>query len=710
MKQLKFGLLAIALASIFLQSYGQDKKLALDDLMNRKFYPQSLVNLQWRSNEAFTWVAKNCLVQQTLENDVSDTLLKLDNLNKALSDIELEKQKSFPSVTWIDAMQFRFIRSGKVIIYHVGDARAKVLNTFDPEAENTDMEPVTGHVAFTKGNNLMVSVNGTINAVTNDADKNIVNGQSVHRNEFGIDKGTFWSPKGNLLAFYRMDQTMVTDYPLVNINERIAKVENMKYPMAGMKSHHVTVGIYNPVSGVVHYIKTGEPAEQYLTNISWSPDEKYIFIAVVNRAQDHLWLNQFDAATGDFVKTLFEETDKEYVEPLHELSFLKTRPDQFVWQSRRDGWNHLYLYNINGTLVKQLTTGKWEVTQFLGWDAKESQVYFLSTEAGALDRQLYSVEMKSGKMSRLTDTEGTHTIFLSPVANHFIDRVSSLQVGTRYTLYPEKRKNQRVLFEDINPLKDYQMGETTMVTLKADDRNDLYGRLIKPAGFDPSKKYPVLIYVYGGPHSQLVTNTWLGGAGLFLNYLAQQGYVVFTLDNRGTSARGADFEQCIHRQLGKMEMSDQMKGVEYLKSLPYVDASRIGLDGWSYGGFMTLMMKLNNPGVFKVASCGGPVVDWKYYEIMYGERYMDTPEENEEGYKYANVVNYIDKLEGKLLVMHGAQDNTVVWQNSLQFIQECILKGKQVDYFVYPNHEHNVSGKDRIHMFRKLAEYYHDNL
>ncbi|MBK7172684.1 MAG: S9 family peptidase [Bacteroidales bacterium] len=710
MKQMKFSLLVIALGTLLMPAFAQEKILAPDDLMNRKFYPQSLVNLQWRSNEAFTWVAKNCLVQQTIANTVSDTLLSLEKLNAALTAIKLDKQKSFPSITWIDANQFRFIRTGKLIVYQFSEASAKVLNTFDPAAENSDLNPTTGNVAYTIGNNLMVSLNGSTIAVTNDADENIVNGQSVHRNEFGIDKGTFWSPKGNLLAFYRMDQTMVTDYPLVNINERIAKVENMKYPMAGMKSHHVTLGVFDPIKGVLHYIKTGEPAEQYLTNISWSPDEKYIFIAVVNRAQNHMWLNQYDAATGDFIKTLFEETDNEYVEPLHELSFLKTRPDQFIWQSRRDGWNHLYLYNINGNLVKQLTTGKWEVTQFLGWDAKESQVYFLSTEAGALDRQLYSVEMKSGKMSRLTDTEGTHTIFLSPATNHFIDRVSSLRVGTRYTFYPEKRKNERVIFEDVNPLKDYQMGETIMVTLKADDGSDLFGRLIKPAGFDAAKKYPVLIYVYGGPHSQLVTNTWLGGAGLFLNYMAQQGYIVFTLDNRGTSARGADFEQCIHRQLGKMEMSDQMKGVEYLKTLPYVDASRIGLDGWSYGGFMTLMMKLNNPGVFKVASCGGPVVDWKYYEIMYGERYMDTPEENEEGYKYANVMNYIDKLEGKLLVMHGAQDNTVVWQNSLQFIQECILKGKQVDYFVYPNHEHNVSGKDRIHMFRKLAEYYHDNL
>jgi dipeptidyl-peptidase-4 len=546
--------------------------------------------------------------------------------------------------------------------------------------------------------------------VTHDTVKGIVNGKTVHRNEFGIKDGIFWSPKGNLLAFYRMDETMVTEYPLVDIDERIAKVKYIRYPMAGMASHHVTVGVFDPVKNRVIYLKTGEPAEQYLTNVSWSPDEKYIFIAVLNRDQNHMWLNKYDALSGDFVKTMFEETDKEYVEPLNGLQFMKTNPSQFIWQSRRDGYNHLYLYDVEGNLLKQLTKGPWEVTALQGSDLKEARIFYTSTQESPLERHLYSVEIKTGKTQKYTSTKGTHTTLVSPDGKFVLDRLSSLEVGSRTTLLNEKAEIVRILNEDVNPLKDYKPVETKLLTLKADDGSDLYARLILPVDFDPAKKYPVLLYVYGGPHLQLVADTWLGGANLYFNYLATKGYVIWTLDNRGSSNRGADFEQIIHRRLGDIESADQMAGVNYLKSLPYIDASRIGIDGWSYGGFMTLTMILRNPGVFKVATCGGPVTDWKYYEIMYGERYMDTPDQNPEGYKKACILNYADQLDGKVLVMHGARDNTVVWQNSLQFIQECIKKGKQVDYFVYPQHEHNVTGPDRLHMYRKLAEYYEQNL
>jgi len=480
--------------------------------------------------------------------------------------------------------------------------------------------------------------------------------------------------------------------------------------MAGMASHHVTFGVFNPDKNQVIFLKTGEPAEQYLTNISWSPDEKYIYIAVLNRDQNHLWLNKYDAITGDFVKTLFEETDNEYVEPLNGLVFMKTNPSQFIWQSRRDGFNHLYLYDTEGNLIQQITKGQWEVTACQGFEAKETKIFYTSTQESPLERHLYSVDLKSGKSQKYTSGEGTHTTYISPDGKFILDRLSSLTIGSRTVLIGEKSESPKLIAEDVNPLKNYKLGKTSLVTLKSDDGCDLFGRLILPLGFDASKKYPVLVYVYGGPHSQLVSNTWLGGANLYFNYLATKGYIVWTLDNHGTSSRGADFEQKIHGNLGDFESADQMVGVDYLKSLPYVDATRIGIDGWSYGGFLTLTLKLRNPGVFKVATCGGPVIDWKYYEIMYGERYMDTPEQNPEGYKKASILNYVDKLEGKLLVIHGAQDNTVVWQNSLQFIQTCIQKGKQVDYFVYPQHEHNVGGTDRLHLFRKLAEYYDQNL
>lgn len=708
-KKFPSTLLAFLLIAVS-QLFAQQKQLTIDDLMNRKLYPASLSNLQWRSNNLFTWNANNRIVQSTVKTGATDTIFSLDDLNLVIEKSQFKKLKSLPAFKWEDENTFRYTNDSKVFSFNVLTKDLNVINTYESNSENVDIAPISGKIAFTKENNLYVSENRETMAVTNDSDKGIVNGKTVHRNEFGINGGIFWSPKGNLLAFYRMDETMVTEYPLVNIDERIAKTEYIRYPMAGMASHHVTIGVYNSAKNQVIYLKTGEPAEQYLTNVSWSPDEKYIFVAVLNRDQNHMWLNKYDAVSGNFVKTLFEETDNEYVEPLNGLIFLKSNPAQFIWQSRRDGFNHFYLYDVEGSVVKQITKGPWEVTAFQGFDPKETKIYYTSTQESPLERHLYSVELKTGKTFKFTSGKGTHTTLVSPDGKFVIDRLSSLAVGSQTNLINEKGESIRLIAEDLNPLKNYKLGETSFVTLKADDGSDLFGRLILPVDFDASKKYPVLVYVYGGPHSQLVTDTWLGGSNLYFNYLSSKGYVVWTLDNRGTSNRGADFEQVIHRKLGDIEAKDQMVGVNYIKSLPYVDASRIGIDGWSYGGFMTLTLKLRNPDVFKVATCGGPVIDWKYYEIMYGERYMDTPEQNPEGYKKACILNYVDQLDGKVLVIHGAQDNTVVWQNSLQFIQECIKKGKQVDYFVYPNHEHNVGGMDRLHLFRKLAEYYDQNL
>ena len=708
-KKSTFTLLAFLLMLVS-QLFAQQKQLMIDDLMNRKLYPSSLSNLQWRSNTQYTWNANNCIVQGTVKTGTIDTILTLDQLNIRTEKIQLKKLKSLPAVKWEDENTISFANDSKFFRFNMLTKSLVLVNSYDTDGKGAEFEPVSGRIAYTKENNLFVSDNGNVLAVTNDKDKGIVNGQTVHRNEFGITDGIFWSPKGNLLAFYRMDETMVSEYPLIDINERIVKVEYIRYPMAGTASHHVTVGIFDPVKNQVIYLKTGEPDEQYLTNITWSPDEKYVFIAVLNRDQNHMWLNKYDAVTGDFVKTLFEETDKEYVEPLNGLYFLKTNPSQFIWQSRRDGFNHLYLYDTDGNLVKQVTKGRWEVTAFQGFDPKETKIFYTSTQESPIERQLYSVELKTGKIFKYTTAKGTHITLVSPDGKMIIDRLSSLEVGSQTTLINEKASIVRLIAEDVNPLKDFRLGKTSFVTLKADDGSDLYGRLILPVDFDATKKYPVLVYVYGGPHSQLVSDTWLGGANLYFNYLAAKGYVIWTMDNHGTSFRGADFEQIIHRHLGDIESKDQLIGINYLKTLPYVDAARIGIDGWSYGGFMTLTLYLRNPGVFKVATCGGLVIDWKYYEIMYGERYMDTPEQNPEGYKKACILNYVDQLKGKLLVIHGAQDNTVVWQNSLQFIQTCIQKAKQVDYFVYPNHEHNVSGTDRLHLYRKLAEYYDQNL
>ena len=551
---------------------------------------------------------------------------------------------------------------------------------------------------------------------------NIVLGESVHRNEFGISGGLFWSPKSSRLAFYRMDQSMVKDYPIVNTKARESETKPIKYPMAGMKSHEVTVGVWDCTSQKLVYLNTARDTsvherEMYLTNITWSPDEQYVFIAKVNREQNHMWLEQYDATTGDFVTVLFEETNPRYVEPCEPMYFTP-KGNQFLWLSLRDGYKHLYLYNIDGSLVKQLTKGEYEVEEFIGFDKKGENIFFYANKNNLAGRDAYKVNLKKGTMDCLTNynsIEGTHTVIINDAGTAMVDVFSSVDNPgeANYVTNINKSTNRKDynIYKASNPLKDYAMPNVELGTIKAaDGKTDLYYRLITPPNMKPGEKYPTLVYVYGGPHSQLVTDSWLAGGNLYFMFLAQHGYVVFTVDNRGTDNRGFEFESCTHRHLGEIEMADQMEGVKFLKSLPYVDQDRMGVEGWSFGGFMTITMKLAHPEIFKVGCAGGPVIDWKWYEIMYGERYMDTPQENPEGYESNCLLNKAKNLEGHLLVIHGAEDNTVVWQHSLEFIERCINNFKQVDYFVYPHHEHNVLGRERVHLYQKMFQYYEDFL
>ncbi len=588
--------------------------------------------------------------------------------------------------------------------------RITELFNYDLSSSNPSYSPTNGGVAYTIENNLFYSGNdGTRTySITNDQDKGIVNGSSVHRQEFGIDKGIFFSPKGNYIAYYRKDETMVADYPLVNTASRIASAKNIKYPMTGEKSEEVTLVIFSPKGRQYTTVKTAGPAEQYLTSVTWDPSEKYIYIGVLNRDQNHLQFNKYDATNGNFVQTLFEEKHDKYVEPLNPLTFLSSQPNQFIYQSARSGYNHLYLYDTNGKMIKQLTGGNWIVTDLIGMDTKEQNVYFMSNMDEVLGRHLCMVNIKSGKITRITKTPGTHSGILSQDGSLWLDFVNSTDIINTITLIQTKTgKLAAPLVTATNTYSGIDMPKLEMVTLAAaDGKTPLYGRLITPPNMDPTKKYPVIVYVYGGPHAQLVTNRWLGGASLFEYYMAQQGFIMFTMDNRGSSGRGMEFENVIHRQLGQNEMADQMKGVEFLKSLSYVDGDRMGVYGWSFGGFMSTSLMLNHGDVFKVGVAGGPVCDWKYYEIMYGERYMDTPQDNKDGYEKTSVINKAGQLKGRLLVIHGAQDDVVVMQNSMEFINACIKKGKQVDYFLYPDHPHNVRGKDRVHLNTKIADYF----
>ncbi len=692
-----------------------NKELTIEDAVigqYRQLYPKYLTNIRWRDAKTFTYIKDYSQIElASLNSTKTKILFSLDDINAMYNKAGLDSLKYIVSINWLNKNQFSHQQGNTFVVI---DAKKKaIIKTikYNEKAENIEYQKDAGLLTYTIDNNLFVNDGKNETAVTNDKNTGLVNGQTVHRSEFGITGGIFWSPKGSLLAYYHKDETMVGDYPLVDITQREATVKNIKYPMAGMKSEEVLLAVYNPKSKETIYLKTGEPKEQYLTNITWSPDEKSIYIQVLNREQNHMKLNRYNAITGEFEKTLFEETNDRYVEPEHHLVFLKNNPNEFLYSSEKDGFEHLYRYNTDGKLLNQVTKGDWIVYNFVGFDQSGKNAIVYTTTNGPLEKQAFSVNIETSKMTLLTPEKGQHSIFINPYADIFVDGFSSITVPHDYNIRNLSGKKIRAIQSAENPLKDYRMGEMTIGTIKsADKETDLYYRLITPPNFDKTKKYPAIVYVYGGPHAQLIKDSWLASSQMWLFYMAQKGYVVYTVDNRGSAHRGNKFESIIHRQVGTSEMADQMQGINFLKSLGYVDMDRIGVDGWSYGGFMTTNLMLTHNDVFKVACAGGPVIDWKFYEVMYGERYMDTPQENPEGYAKANLAARVKDLKGRLMIIHGGQDPTVVWQNSQTFIRECVKNNILMDYFIYPTHEHNVRGKNRVHLMMKITQYFDDFL
>lgn len=707
-------IISLFVATVF---FAQDKLLTIQDAVLKgrtSLAPKKLQSLAFiKGTNRFSYIDNNVVkIGDNFTGKIIDTL-SLKELNVFLKRSNKDTLQALNNLTWKQDNQFYFSNKKGELIFDLG--KKIVLEsdkkTDDTALESYDKEPNTGNYSYCKNYNLYVVKDGKENQVTTDGSYEIVyTGKNVHQNEFGINGGTFWSPKGNYLAFYRMDQSMVTDYPIIDWTTHPAKNINIKYPMAGNKSHHVTLGIYNVKTNTTIYIKTEGDKEQYLTNISWSPDEKHIYIAILSRTQNDMKLNEYDANTGNFIRTLFEEHDDKYTEPLHPMLFVKNNSNQFIWQSRRDGFNHFYLYDINGKLIKQLTKGPWEVKTENGFDEKGERLFFHANDQSPVNQDFYSVSLKSGDVKRITNGNGYHTCVIDDKGNYIIDNFSNTTTPREYYVINTATKKVNTIYKAENPIKDYKTGSWSLFTIKNNEGTNLYCRLFKPINFDSTKKYPVLVYLYNGPHSQMVTNTWMAGGELWYQYMAQKGFIVFTLDGRGTSYRGKAFEQATHRQLGAKEMEDQLKGVDYLKSLPYVDANRIGVHGWSFGGFMTTTLMTRSPETFKVGVAGGPVIDWSYYEIMYTERYMDSPQDNKEGYDKNNLLNYVDKLKGKLLMIHGAQDPVVVWQHSILYQKKAVDKSIQLDYYVYPGHEHNVLGKDRAHLMEKITNYFINNL
>ncbi len=700
--------IVVVLISLFVVStFAQKRELTLKDAVlgyYKGLYPKNLGGLQWISYSKYSYKENDNWIIKDINKPNFKQKISLDDFKKVTSKINY-----LPRPITFTEDAFTFKNGTEIVSYNYNNHTVSNKIPFADKATNLDFNSKKNLLAYTVDNNLFIAnkTNSKI-AVTDIVDKNIVSGQAIARYEFGISKGTFWSPNGNYLAFYQKDESNVTNYPLVDITTYPASVKNIKYPMAGQGSEIPKVGVYNVAENKTHYLKIDTSDEHYLTNLSWSPDEKYIFLVEVNRGQNHMDFNMYNAKTGKKVRTLFTEDNDRWVEPETPAMFLPNNTKEFLWISERDGFKNLYLYNIKGKLKKQLTKFKFPIKSILGFDKTGENVLVSATSKDPRDTHIFKVNIKYGEITKVTSKKGTHNGQLK--GDFILDNFSSLQIPREINLINLNDSQEDAIFIAPNPLQDYKIGTTEFLTLYAKDGKPLYARTIKPANFDYNKKYPVLIYVYGGPHAQLVTNRWLGGAPLWMNWFAtQKDYIIFTLDNHGSENRGFEFESVIHRNTGQAAMEDQIKGVDYLKTLPYVDVNRLAVHGWSYGGFMTNLLMLKQPNTFNVGVAGGPVTNWKYYEVMYGERYMDTPQENPEGYKNTRIPNFIQNLKGKLLLIHGSVDPTVVPQHSMTLLKEAVDKDVQVDFFTYPMHEHNVRGKDRVHLMQKILDYILEN-
>lgn len=707
--------------------------------------PQNMPGLQWWGDRCIQTL-KDEILQVNVKNGKKTPLLALSEINHALKacgeDAELLTSLSGASMPWPEKKAVLIQQHSQILTY---DAELKKISRIarisEKDAANFDFCKENGFLAYTVGKSLFVAQQGDFHATTSpvcmgnkeDGDRNIVYGQAVHRNEFGISKGTFWSPKGNYLAFYRMDQSMVTDYPQVNTTTRIATLVPDTYPMAGMTSHLVTVGVYDVNSGKTIYLQAGDPTDRYFTNISWSPDEKHVYVIELNRDQNHAQLVSYSATTGEKEKVWYEEKHTRYVEPQHPITFLPWDHSKFIYWSQRDGFHHLYLMDTEATangewkkgkdtesqyceLLKTtpLTEGEWLVQDILGFNESKKEIIIGSTEISPLQTNVFSLNVKNGKRTLIGKKDGTHHAKLSASGKFVIDQFTSNSVPREISIFPTSGKtaNGPLLFAANDPLVDeYNMPEITLGTIKAaDGKTDLYYRLIKPVNFDPNKKYPAIIYVYGGPHAQLIHNNRFYDARGWDLYMAQLGFVMLTVDSRGSDNRGVEFENRTFRQLGVEEMKDQVQGARFLQSLPYVNADKIGVHGWSFGGFMTTNLMLSYPDIFKVGVAGGPVIDWQFYEVMYGERYMDTPQSNPEGYKGSNLREKAGNLKGRLLIIHGGMDPTCVPQHSYTFLRACIEAGSHPDFFIYPEDGHNMIGRDRVHLHQHITRYFLDFL
>ncbi len=596
-------------------------------------------------------------------------------------------------------------------LFDVEKKAFRILSDSTEEHAIIKFSPDSRRVGFVRSNNLFVLdlESGQELQLTNDGSETIINGMFdwVYEEEFSIIDGWEWSPDGSRIAFWRLDQSQVPTFPIVRYpNDPHVTVEVMRYPKAGDPNSLVKIGVADLETLAITWVDIGTNQDIYIPRIQWTEDPEVLAIQRLNRGQDTLDLMLADVRDGS-TRVILTETDTAWIDVENGyVDFLKGT-EQFLWTSNRDGFNHIYLYNLDGMLERQVTSGQWEVTSVNGVDERRGVVYFTSTKPTPLERHLYRIELDGTRMRRITDDPGWHSVSFSPDMFVYLDTHSSAVSPSQISLHTNDGSLVAALIENSpDVFTGYRFGAHRFFEVVTTDRETLNAWMITPQDFDPERRYPVLFFVYGGPGSQTVTNSWGGSRYLWYQLLAEKGYIIISVDNSGTGARGKAFMQQTNRRIGIREVGDYVETAQYLKSLAYVDSTRIGIWGWSGGGYMTCLAMTLAAGTFKTGIAVGPVTDWRFYDTIYSERYMGTPENNPEGYRITSSLTHASRMTGNLLIVHGTADDNVHWQNTIVFVNELIAMNKQVRTMFYPERRHGISGRNAtLHVYTLMTEY-----
>ncbi len=721
-------LLILLFISVFISGlFAQDQQITIEDIWrDYKFFPRSVSGFNFLNDgEHYTKVEDRGATINKYNLKSGDKVTTVFEA-KMMQEADENAPKKFSSYSFNSDESKLLLATNVEAIYrhstranfYIWDLKDKKLNAVSEGGKQrlAAFNATSDKVAFVRQNNLFYKdlATGKEIQITEDGKPNeIINGATdwVNEEEFGLDRAFFWSPDGNKIAFMRYDESKVKEFTMTLYkNGLYPEYETFKYPKAGEDNAITTVHIYDLKTGKTAKVDIGEA--YYIPRVKWTQDANQLCVFTMNRHQNDLKLLLAEASTGK-TTLLMNETNEWYVDIHDDLKFLKDGK-HFIWTSEKSGYNHIYLYDMEGKMVRQITKGDFDVTKLYGVDEEKGLAFYQAAENSPLEREVYSVNLKSKKKKKLTKAKGTSTAKFSKTFDYFIHTYSTIRTPSTYVVRNHKGKKVRSLEDNARFVKrwnEYALGGVEFFSFKNEQQIELNGYMIKPPNFDANKQYPVFMYVYGGPGSQTVKNSWAGSNYSWFQMLAQKGYIVVSVDNRGTGARGEKFKKITYKELGKYETEDQIQAAKYLGGLPYVDASRIGIFGWSYGGYMSSLCLFKGNDVFKAAIAVAPVTNWKWYDTIYTERYMRTPKENKDGYEKNSPINYADRLKGAYLLVHGNADDNVHFQNSVEMANALIKANKQFDTYYYPNRNHGIyGGNTRLHLYTKMTNFILENL